>query len=217
MSENERPSNEDARAPGGDDAARLYLADALRNFREYKALAEKALAQVSDEQFFAALDEGSNSLALTVKHVSGNLLSRWTSFLTSDGEKEWRDRDSEFEAEEDESRADYMARWERGWAQLFGAVEPLGPEDLLREVTIRGEAHKVLEAINRQLTHYAYHVGQIVFLAKHLRAGEWQTLSIPKGRSRRFNDSMRARAEGGAGAGRARLSPDASLYVDHEE
>ena len=164
-------------------AAAAYLEDAVRQFRGQKRLAEKALAQVSDEEFFRRLDPLSNSLALIVKHLAGNMRSRWTDFLTADGEKPDRNRDSEFDASSSDTRAALMGRWEQGWGCLFGAVEALKPEHLQQTVLIRGEPHSVLKAINRQLTHYAHHIGQIVFLAKHLAGPRWQTLSIPRRQS----------------------------------
>jgi hypothetical protein len=164
-----------------------YIADALARFRESKRLAEGAMAQVSDEEFFRTLDPESNSIALVVKHMAGNMRSRWTNFLTSDGEKPDRNRDTEFETYEDDSREALMRRWEDGWRLVFDAVEPLTEADLLRTVAIRAEPHTVVEAVNRQLTHYAYHAGQIVFLAKHLKSADWKTLSVPRGGSKAFN------------------------------
>lgn len=163
-----------------------YHADALQSFRNYKKLAERAIEQVSDEDFFAAIDEDANSIGIIVKHVAGNLVSRWTDFLTADGEKPDRDRDTEFEMIGD-TRESLMRFWERGWQTLFDAVEPLAEEDFSRTVAIRGEPHTIVEAINRQLTHYAYHIGQIVLLAKHYKAADWKTLSVPKNRSAEFN------------------------------
>jgi uncharacterized damage-inducible protein DinB len=160
-----------------------FLEDALAQFRKYKGFADAALAQVDDAQFFAALGPDENSLALVVKHVAGNQRSRWTDFLTTDGEKPDRQRDEEFERRDADTRAALMARWEDGWRLLFAAVEPLGEADLSRTVTIRGEPHTVLQAVARQQTHYAYHVGQIVFLARHLAGAGWKSLSIPRGRS----------------------------------
>lgn len=165
------------------DVATHYLEDALLSFRKQRKLAEDALAQVTDEQFFHALDPESNSLALIVKHVAGNQRSRWRDFLTSDGEKPDRRRDTEFELAGGDDRAALMARWHEGWELVLSAVGALAPADLLRTVTIRGESHSVLEAIDRQLVHYAHHAGQIVFLAKHLAGPRWRTLSIPRGRS----------------------------------
>lgn len=166
-----------------------YHADALQTFRNYKKLAERALAQVSDDEFFAVIDAESNSIALIVKHIAGNLHSRWRDFLKSDGEKPNRHRDTEFEIIGD-TRESLMKMWENGWKTLFKNVEPLTPADYTRSVTIRGEPHSIVEAVNRQLTHYAYHVGQIVFLAKHLKSAEWKTLSIPRNRSAEFNEFL---------------------------
>lgn len=163
-----------------------YLSDAIKSFRNYKKMAEKSIEQVSDDEFFKAIDEEANSIAVIVKHIAGNQRSRWTDFLTSDGEKADRKRDTEFELM-DETRESLMEFWETGWQTLFDAIEPLRAEDFERKVTIRGEPHSICEAINRQLTHYAYHVGQITFLAKHFRAKDWKTLSVPRGRSDDFN------------------------------
>jgi hypothetical protein len=166
---------------------RHYLADALGEFRKYKKFAEKAIAQVPEEDWFRRLDPESNSLALVLKHISGNMRSRWTDFLTTDGEKPDRDRDSEFEQFDADTKEAVLARWEAGWRLLFDALDPLIGDDLQRTVTIRGEPHTVLQAINRQLTHYASHVGQFVFIEKHLAGPRWQTLSIPRGKSRQFD------------------------------
>jgi len=174
-----------------------YKEDALGSFRSYKRLAERALEQVTDEQFFAVIDAESNSLAVMVKHIAGNLHSRWRDFLTTDGEKASRNRDTEFEIIGD-TRESLMAFWETGWETLFEALEPLSEEDLGATVTIRGEPHTVVEAINRQLTHYAYHVGQIVFLAKHLRSEQWESLSMPRNRSAEFNQFLAERQAEGA-------------------
>ncbi|MDX6270763.1 MAG: hypothetical protein QOD28_1986 [Acidobacteriota bacterium] len=167
-----------------------FLEDALAVFRKYRKLGEGAMAQLDDEQFFAAIDAEANSVAVIVKHLAGNMRSRWTDFLTADGEKPDRDRDAEFRLEPGTTRAGVTGWWDAGWQCVFEAVEPLQPEDLARTVTIRGEPHTVVKAINRQLTHYAYHVGQIVFLAKHLKAENWQSLSIARGDSEAFNQSM---------------------------
>ena len=163
-----------------------FLDDALIQFRKYKAMAERALAQVDDTQFFAAPGPEENSLALLLKHVAGNQRSRWTDFLTTDGEKPDRQRDEEFERRPDDTRAALMARWEDGWRRLFATLEPLGEADLARTVTIRGEPHSVLQAVARQQTHYAYHVGQIVLLARHHAGAGWKSLSIPRGQSASF-------------------------------
>ncbi len=164
-----------------------YLDDALQRFRDYKQLAERAFAQISDEEFFRTLDEESNSIAVNMKHMAGNMISRWTDFLTTDGEKPERNRDIEFVMLPDTTKDDMLAYWERGWQCVFDAVEPLKPEDLMRTIRVRGQDHTVVQAINRQLAHYAYHVGQIVFLAKHFKSSEWQSLSVPKNRSAEFN------------------------------
>ena len=177
-----------------------FLEDAVRQFHGQKKFAEKALEQVGDEEFFRTLDPESNSLALIVKHLAGNMRSRWTDFLTADGEKADRRRDSEFEVAEGDSRAALMRRWDDGWLCTFAAVEALTPGDLGRSVVIRGEPHSVLKAINRQLTHYAHHIGQIVFLAKHLAGPRWKTLSIPRGKSEEVNQRMRAPSPSGRGS-----------------
>jgi hypothetical protein len=166
---------------------RHYLDDALTSFRAYKKLAEKALGQLKDDEFFVTLDEESNSVAVIMKHIAGNMFSRWTDFLTTDGEKPDRNRDMEFVIEPQTTKDDVIAYWESGWQRLFEALEPLQPEDFKRTVLIRSEEHTIVQAINRQLTHYAYHIGQIVFLAKHYRSTEWQSLSIPRNRSAEFN------------------------------
>ena len=163
-----------------------YRDDAIQSFRNYKKLADRAIEQVSDDEFFAAIDPESNSIALIVKHIAGNLHSRWRDFLTSDGEKPDRDRDKEFEIIDD-TRESLLEFWNKGWKTLFDAIEPLTEEDFSKTITIRGEPHSVVEAINRQLTHYSYHIGQIVFLAKHLRSAKWKTLSVPRNRSADFN------------------------------
>jgi hypothetical protein len=156
-----------------------YLEDSLELFRYYKGLAERAMAQVPDEQLFEAIDAENNSIAIVVKHMAGNMRSRWTDFLATDGEKPDRNRDGEFEAPP-ATRAELMEMWERGWAYVFAALEPLSDADLGRTVTIRGEAHSVMQAINRQVAHYANHVGQIVMLSKHFAGARWQSLTIPK-------------------------------------
>jgi uncharacterized damage-inducible protein DinB len=168
------------------EIAQNFKEDAFSSFTTYKRLAERAIEQVTDEQFFHQIDAGSNSIAVMVKHIAGNLRSRWTDFLTTDGEKPDRHRDTEFELNED-SRASLMSYWSSAWQTLFDAIEPLTPADLSRTVIIRGEPHTVVEAINRQLTHYSYHIGQIVFLAKHLRSTTWKSLSVPKGKTEEFN------------------------------
>ena len=164
-----------------------YIQLVVREFRRAKALADGAMAQITSEQFFATPSEGDNSIAVIVKHVGGNLLSRWIDFLTSDGEKPGRNRDIEFEITLDDTQELLMRQWESGWAALFSAIEPLSDPDLERTVTIRGEPLTVLQAINQQLTHYSYHVGQIVYLAKHYAGSSWRSLSVPKGKSAEFN------------------------------
>lgn len=166
-----------------------FLALAIRELRRLHRLADDALAQVGDHDFVRPLGDDENSLAIVVKHLAGNMRSRWTDFLTSDGEKPDRDRDGELELDAGDSRSDLAARWAAGWQTLFDAIEPLGEDDLARTVTIRGEGLSVLQAIGRQLTHYAYHVGQIVLLARHWAGDDWQSLSVPKGRSRAFNQA----------------------------
>jgi hypothetical protein len=170
-----------------------YLDEVRRQFRGHKRLAEGAMAQLNDQEFFIALDPESNSIAILVKHLAGNMRSRFTDFLTTDGEKPDRNRDQEFELNPDTTRADIMRSWEEGWARVFAAIEALKPEDVMRRVTIRGEPHSVLQAISRQIGHYAQHTGQIVFLAKHFRSSEWKTLSVPRGKSEEFNAKMAAR------------------------
>ena len=166
----------------------LQLESARQQFEQYKALGEKAIAQVPDEGLFWQFNDDSNSIAIIVKHLWGNMLSRWTGFLTTDGEKEWRERDSEFEMEF-KTRNELMDKWELGWACLFEALDELTGPDWDKTIYIRKEAHLVWQAVNRQVSHYAYHVGQIVFLAKMLAQG-WDSLSIPKGKSEEFNQKM---------------------------
>ena len=168
------------------DLAKHYLEEARRQLRGHKHMGEGAMSQLRDEDFFVVLDPESNSVAILVKHLAGNMRSRFSDFLTSDGEKPNRFRDQEFELTPSTTRADIMRWWEEGWACVFGAIDPLKPEDVMRAVTIRGEPHTVLQAINRQIAHYAQHIGQIVFLAKHLRSSEWKTLTIPRGRSEEY-------------------------------
>jgi len=163
-----------------------YLQDVLMQLRKLKTQADRAIAQVSDEQLFSTIDPESNSLAIIMKHLAGNMRSRWTDFLTTDGEKPDRDRDREFVTDSADSRAAVLSRWNDGWRLAIDGLSALAPADLERTVRVRGEAHTVLEAINRQLVHYAAHVGQIVFLAKHLTGARWQTLSIPRGQSKSF-------------------------------
>jgi hypothetical protein len=168
-----------------------YLKDSLDLFRYYKKLAERAMTQVSDDQLFAELDEGGNSIAVIVKHMAGNMRSRWVDFLTSDGEKADRNRDSEF-VDPPATREALVGLWEESWNHVFYALEPLSDSDLGRTVTIRSEAHSVMQAINRQIAHYSMHVGQIVMLAKHFAHNNWQSLSIPRNRSAEFNRKVSA-------------------------
>ncbi|MBL8207393.1 MAG: DUF1572 family protein [Blastocatellia bacterium] len=169
----------------------LYLQDARRQFRAMKKLADRALAQVSDADWFVTLDAEANSLAVIVKHVAGNLRSRWTDIFTTDGEKPDRHRDTEFELTEADTKDTLQAHWERCWSILFATLDALQADDLARTILIRNEPHAVIEAINRQLLHYSLHIGQIVFLAKHLASGHWHSLSIPRGMSAPFNASAR--------------------------
>jgi hypothetical protein len=169
-----------------DDTAAHYLDEARRQMRGYKRLGEGAMAQLQDQDFFVSLDPESNSVAILVKHLAGNMRSRFTDFLTTDGEKPDRFRDQEFELTAATTRAQVMQWWEDGWERVFAAISSLKPEDVMRTVTIRGEPHTVLQAINRQIAHYAHHVGQILFLAKHLRSSEWKSLSIPRGKSEQY-------------------------------
>jgi len=164
-----------------------YLTDALLQLRKLKTLADRALAQLPDTHWFTTLDPESNSVALILKHLAGNMRSRWTDFLTTDGDKPDRDRDAEFEIRPGDTKDALLARWEDGWRRCFAAIEPLTPQDLSRTVTVRGEPHTVLQAINRQMTHYAQHVGQIVLLAKHFAGPAWRSLSIPRGKSKGFD------------------------------
>jgi hypothetical protein len=157
-----------------------YLDETLMELQRLKDLADKAVAQINDRDFFATLDPESNSIAVIVKHMAGNMRSRWTDFLTSDGEKPNRNRDGEFEIEVRDSKEGLLKRWEIGWGCLFEAIGLLKPGDLDRTVQIRGKPLSVLQAINRQLSHYAYHVGQIVFLAKHFSGERWHSLSVPR-------------------------------------
>ncbi|HEU4982743.1 MAG TPA: DUF1572 domain-containing protein [Acidobacteriaceae bacterium] len=168
-----------------------YIDDARAIFRYYKKLADGAVAQVSDSDLTRTLDPEMNSIAIVMKHMAGNMLSRWTDFLTSDGEKPTRNRDGEFEGPP-ASREELLALWERGWAALFAALDGLTDADLTRTVMIRGEAHSVMQAINRQVAHLSYHCGQIVMLAKHFKGAQWKSLSIPRGQSRQFNEKVRA-------------------------
>ncbi len=182
-----------------DEALRHYLENVINEFRLLKKQGERAMAQLDDAQFFVAIDPESNSIAILVKHIAGNMRSRWTDFLTSDGEKPDRFRDQEFILDADATREDVIRWWEEGWQCLFNALEPLKPEDAMRKVMIRLEPHTVIQAINRQLTHYATHIGQIVFLAKHLKSSDWKTISVPRGQSEQFNQKLTERLRKEAG------------------
>ncbi len=168
----------------------LYIDEAFRSLRGHKRLADESIAQLNDKEFFAVPDAESNSVAIIIKHMAGNMRSRFTDFLTTDGEKPDRNRDQEFIIAADATRAEILAVWEQYWQLVFETLNGIGPEDLERTVAIRGEPHSVLRAINRQVAHYAYHVGQIVFLAKHWKGAEWKTVSVPKGKSEQFNAKM---------------------------
>jgi hypothetical protein len=176
--------------------ADLYLQDVRIQVRKLKEQADKAVAQVRDEDLTFVLDPESNSIAMIIQHLAGNLRSRWTDFLTSDGEKPDRDRDAEFESHEGVTRAGLLASWEEGWSRLFSALDSLTAEDLARTILIRSEPHTTVQAINRGMTHAAGHVGQIVLLAKHFASGGWQTLSIPRGKSSQFTAAMHGKAPG---------------------
>jgi hypothetical protein len=166
-----------------------YIEDSLTLFRQCKKIADGAMAQLTDEQLYAALDGEMNSIAVIVKHMAGNMRSRWTDFLTSDGEKPDRNRDSEFQ-DPPATREALLDLWEQGWNCVLHALESLTDADLTRTITIRGEAHSVMQAINRQVAHYSIHCGQIIFLAKHLRGADWKSLSVPKGESAQFNEKV---------------------------
>ena len=168
-----------------------YIQDSVAIFRYYKRLGERAMEQVSEAQLFETLDDEGNSIAVIVKHMAGNMRSRWTDFLTTDGEKPDRNRDGEFEGPP-ATREALMKLWEDGWACVFNALGPLSDGDLARTITIRGEAHSVMQAINRQVAHYPHHVGQIVLLAKHFCCDEWQSLSVPRKGSAEFNRKVAA-------------------------
>lgn len=164
-----------------------FLDEIFRTFRGYKRMADSSLAQIDDKDFFHVPDPESNSIAIVVKHIAGNLRSRWTEFLTTDGEKPDRDRDQEFVLTAADTREDLMRRWEASFETLFATLRSLKPEDVSRTIYIRNEPHTVVQAAMRSLTHVAHHIGQIVFLAKHLRSQEWKTLSIPRGKTAEYN------------------------------
>jgi hypothetical protein len=170
---------------------KMFLEDALREFHQNKVRADRAVSLLTDAELHLTLDPASNSVAVIMKHVAGNMRSRWTDFLTSDGEKPDRNRDLEFEPEPDMPRNELLLRWDAGWRLLFSAMDSLRPQDLERTVRIRGEPHTVSQAILRQIGHYSYHVGQIIFLAKHLAGDRWKPLTIPKGKSEEFAAAMR--------------------------
>jgi uncharacterized damage-inducible protein DinB len=181
-----------------------YLQDSIGLFQYYKKLAERAMAQCADDSLFTSLDPESNSIAVIAKHMAGNMRSRWRDFLTTDGEKPDRNRDTEFE-NPPKTRAELMELWERGWKYVFDALQPLTEADLTRTVTIRSEPHSVMQAVNRQIAHYAHHVGQILFLAKHLtvaKTSRWESLSMPRGKSAEINAKVAA----------GELSPRAALF-----
>ncbi|MBO9621093.1 MAG: DUF1572 family protein [Niabella sp.] len=168
----------------------IFLKSAIQQFKDYKLLAEKTFAQLKDKDFHYNPDKANNNLALNITHLHGNMLSRWTNFLSEDGEKEWRRRDEEFE-EQNLDRQQLMQLWEAGWTCLFHALESLQPEDLDKTIYIRTKPLTVIEAVQRQLTHYSYHVGQIVFIGKHIKGDLWQGLSVPKGGSQQFNEQLK--------------------------
>jgi hypothetical protein len=163
-----------------------YLESVIKQFEYYKQLGERAMEQLPDEKLFWQYDEESNSIAIIVKHLWGNMLSRWTDFLTTDGEKEWRDRDAEFENDA-RTRVELLAKWNEGWQCFLGALGQLTGDDLQKIIYIRNQGHTVMEAINRQLAHYPYHVGQMVYIAKMVAGNKWKSLTIPKGNSASFN------------------------------
>jgi uncharacterized protein DUF1572 len=179
------------------DLASHYLEEMKRQFRGHKRMGESAMAQLEDKDFCVTLDPESNSVAALVKHIAGNARSRFTDFLTSDGEKPDRFRDREFEVSEKTTREEVMLWWEQAWSHVLPTLDSLQPDDVQRIVTIRGEPHTVMQALNRALAHYAQHIGQIVFLAKHLRSERWQTLSIPRGKSEDYKSaSLKAHSRG---------------------
>jgi len=167
-----------------------FLEEVRRQLRGYKRMTEGAIAQVTDEQLLITLDPESNSIAILIKHIAGNMRSRYTEFLTTDGEKPERHRDEEFELNGEPTRDEILRWWEEGWVCVFSALDSLKPEDLMRTVYIRQEPHTVVQALNRALAHYASHIGQIVFLAKHLGTHNWRTLSVPRGKSEEYNRKM---------------------------
>ena len=177
------------------DVGTAYIESAKKQFLYYKTLGEKAMAQLEPQQLFYSPDDDTNSIALIVKHLYGNMLSRWTDFLTSDGEKEWRNRDDEFQ-DPYTDRETLMQKWNEGWHCLFTALDTVTPQNLNSVIYIRNEGHTVVEAINRQLAHYPYHIGQIVFFAKQIKKSPWQSLSIPKNNSAQYNSQKFAEEKG---------------------
>lgn len=192
-----------------------YLEDAIASLRSYKKQADKAIAQLKDEELFIQIDPETNSVAIIMKHLAGNMFSRWTDLLTSDGEKPTRNRDMEFVIEPKNTKEEILDYWERGWRCVFAALEPLKDDDLLRKVMIRNEEHTVMQAINRQLMHYPNHIGQIILLAKHFRSAEWQTLSIPRNRSADFNTYLEQ--HGGVASATTRVSKVEDFVSEPQE
>ena len=173
-----------------------YIQSAIKQFQYYKSLGEKSFDQLKDEDLFWQFNEQSNSIAIVVNHLAGNMLSRWTDFLTSDGEKPWRNRDQEFESVIN-SRKELLDRWEEGWGCLFSALNSITEENMDQEGLIRNQKHSIVEAVNRQMMHYAYHIGQIVYVGRMIKGEEWQSLSIPKGGSQKFNDEKISKGKHG--------------------
>jgi hypothetical protein len=169
---------------------RIFLESAIKRFKEYKGLGDKTFAQLKDDEMHRQPNDASNSIAIIIQHMHGNMLSRWTAFLTEDGEKSWRKRDAEFEAHR-LSKEQLLSLWEDGWKTVFQALQSLQEDDLLKTITIRSQPLIVVDAINRQLAHYAYHAGQIVYLGRWMKEGAWQSLSIPKGDSNSYNEQLR--------------------------
>lgn len=172
-----------------DSIGKIFISSAVKRLSYYKELGDKTLALLSEAALHFTPNEASNSIAVIIQHISGNMLSRWTDFLTSDGEKEWRNRDEEFETHQ-QTKEDLLAAWEKGWLVCLDAIQSLQEEDLLKTIYIRSERLSVMDAINRQLAHYPYHVGQIIYVARMIKNENWQSLSIPKNQSQQFNDSM---------------------------
>lgn len=192
----EQPANIGGKSKMKNTFESIYLKDVLHRFKQLKSLAERAIAQVSDGELFTKIDEESNSIAILMKHLAGNMLYNWTDPFKPYDEKPKRHRDEEFEVGSGDAKAEIFARWEEGWECLFNAMEQLKNEDLNRSIEIRWREYSLIEAINRQLVHYAQHVGQMIFIAKHFRRGDWQSLSIPRGQSEAFNEMMRERYQG---------------------